>query len=142
MREYAPPARPDRGVRCTVLTMILPALVLGFLACGDDDEPTGPVNNPPVMQAQRDTSVVLGDTLRLTAHADDLDGDVLDYSFTAFVTVQEILSGYRPIAEMDKDTGQFEFVGQSADQPSRSFRFQADDGRGGVDSTRFSITVN
>jgi hypothetical protein len=141
MSEGTPVARRRRERRA-VMTMILPALVLGFLACGDDDEPTGPVNNRPVMQAQRDTSVVLGDTLRLTAHADDLDGDVLDYSFTAFVTVQEILSGYRPDAEMDNSTGQFEFVGQSADQPSRSFRFEADDGRGGVDSTRFSIAVN
>jgi hypothetical protein len=130
MRECTPGARHDRGERRTVMTIILPALVLGLLAaCGDDDEPAGPVNNRPVMQAQRDTS-------------DDLDGDVLDYGFTAFVTVQEILSGYRPNAEMDNSTGQFEFVGQSADQPSRSFRFQVDDGNGGVDSTRFSVTVN
>lgn len=141
MRECTLGARRRRERRM-VMTMILPALVLCLLACGDEDEPTGPVNNRPVMQAQRDTSVVMGDTLRLTAQADDLDGDVLDYGFTAFVTVQEILNGYRPNAEMNHSTGQFEFVGQSADQPSRTFRFQVDDGRGGVDSTRFSITVN
>ena len=142
MSEHALAAQRDRGTRCTVVALILPALAIGFLACGDDDEPTGPANHRPVMQAQRDTSVVLGDTLRLTALADDLDGDALEYTFTAFVTLQEILSGYVPLAEMNNSTGEFEFVGQSADQPSRSFRFEAEDGRGGVDSTRFSITVN
>lgn len=124
-----------------VLGLITLILALVVAACGDE-EPTGPGNHAPVIQAQRDTSVVMGDTLRLTAHADDLDGDDLRYGFTVFVTLQEILSGYVPMAEMDHVTGEFKFVGQDADRPSRAVRFQVEDGNGGADSTRFSIAVN
>jgi hypothetical protein len=113
-----------------------------LLACGDDDEPGMPSNHSPIIQAQADTSTAIGDTLRIRAVADDADGDPLSYGVVASLTMQEILMGYRPNAEIDHDTGDFRFISQLADQPNRAFMFRVLDGRGGADSTQFTITVN
>jgi len=110
--------------------------------CGGKDEPTQPIpNSAPVLSLQADTTGAPGDTLRLRAHAEDPDGDVVSYSLAVIVTWVEIRSGYRASAGVDSATGAFWFRPGSWDVPRRSFLFIADDGRGGRDSTGFVVST-
>jgi hypothetical protein len=129
--------------------LIWTLLVVGvFLSagCGDDGGdpagPTGSTNHPPVIQIIADTSGVVGDTLKIRASAGDVDGDVLKYHLTAFVTVTEFRSGYFPDVGMDQASGVFWFNPSMADRPGRDFQIQVFDNRGGADTTSFSVIVN
>ena len=118
-------------------------LCLGLAAlggCGGEDSPVQPTaNHPPVLQSQADTAGVRGDTLRLVAAATDPDGDAVSLDFAVIVTLHELQDGYRCHAGINRATGQFWFVPESLDVPSRGFRFMASDGRGGADTTSFQV---
>jgi len=110
--------------------------------CGSGDEgPTGPANHAPQIESQRDTLVVVDDTLNLRAIALDQDGDSLTYSVTTIGPLSDFqLRGF-PDTEMDPVTGEFEFRARAIDRPDRVFRFGVRDHRGGVDSTTFRVNV-
>ena len=111
--------------------------------CGDGggNGGTGLSNHPPVIEAQGDTSVVLGDTLVLWARASDTDSDELSYTVMAHITYEEFARGYQPDAWMNRTSGRFRFRPQADDSPQRRFTFSANDGRGGADSTTFNVSV-
>lgn len=130
-----------RSARCRCA---VPLFIAGVLAagCGDGTtEPRSPVNQPPRIRAQADTSVAIGDTLRLRASATDPEGDRLTYRATVLMSMEEWVDGYRPNAGIDTLTGRFWFSGTERDMPAREFIFDVFDARGGRDSTGFSIAV-
>jgi hypothetical protein len=120
------------------------AWIAGF-GCGNDgngykvlDNPLISFNRAPVIQAQPDTSIALGDTLWLQASACDPDGDVIKYKIVVYVG-----SIYEPWPDIDFNsaTGRFWFAPTVSDLPDRSFEFLAQDGRGGESSTKFTVDV-
>jgi hypothetical protein len=112
-------------------------------ACGsDDDGPAGPSNHAPVLQAQPDTTVAVGDTLHLWAIADDQDGDPLTYDAVVIGTLSDFKIRGLPDTQFDSTDGHFEFRPRTIDRPDRVFRFRVDDDRGGCDSTTFTVNVN
>ena len=112
------------------------------MGCGDNGGGTAPTNHAPVLGPQSDTTVALGDSLELWAVVEDSDGDVLTYTLTVHLTLAEFKQGYFPDAKFNTQTGYFWFRPSSDDRPSRDFTFGVNDGRGGLDSTRFTVTVN
>ena len=120
----------------------LVAIMYLAIVCGCG-EYVGPrlSNEAPVLQGQPDTTAAVGDTLELWAHAYDADGDTLAYGLIAYVTYEEFTEGYKPDVAMSKNTGYFLFRPRDRDRPSRDFAFTVDDGRGGADSTSFSVSV-
>lgn len=149
MREFWMPtehqaARTLRGpgMRTAAVAPILAAIVL-LSGCGEDGGHTvrPPANSPPTITAQRDTSCVIGDTLRLQAQAQDADGDSLEFSASITLNFDEWHSGYRPAGGMNARSGAFWFAPKSGDGPSRQVEFFVDDGRGGRDSTAFLVVV-
>jgi hypothetical protein len=124
----------------SVVVMCLLALV--SVSCGDDNtcQPVenAPVNHPPVLQAQRDTSVFIGDTLRLAASATDPDGDALTYYLTP---------GLRHTSDtcatfIDSLTGQLWFAPSVNDRPERSMILTVVDEHGYGASTLFDVAVS
>ena len=114
-----------------------------FAGCGSggSERLLGPENQPPVIMDQQDTFVVVQDTLRLVATATDPDADPLTFRLGVFLTFWEVKIGYRPEASLDEASGEFRLVPAVQDTPQRQFRFIAKDGRGGADSTQFSVAV-
>ena len=128
-------------MRVLISLLVLLGLILAS-GCGNDKPgPLGPANHAPVIQPQSDTSVALGDTLELWAHANDADGDELSYALAVHLTLTELKQGYSPDTGFDGATGYFWFRPKPDDAPARRFTFYASDGRGGIDSTTFSVTV-
>jgi hypothetical protein len=114
---------------------------VGFaLGCGDDGG-GGPANHPPVLEAQPDTAVAIGDTLKLWVEAYDADGDNLSYGLTIAVTLEELRDGYIPDAHLEAGTGYYWFVPGPRDRPQRIFMFTVEDGRGGQDSDTITVYV-
>jgi len=118
----------------------------GFAVAGGcssgDDGPTGPSNHVPVIQPQADTTVAVGDTLRLRAVAHDRDGDSLTLSAATIGSLSDFMARGFPDTEFDQAGGQFEFRARAIDRPNRVFRFTVDDHQGGADSTFFTVYVN
>ena len=130
-------------MRLVVIPFILAGLIwMSGCSDGGANGGTSPSNHPPVIEAQRDTSVVLGDTLVLWARAHDTDGDELTYAAMAHITYEELVRGYFPDAGIIPTSGRFRFRAQAEDCPGRRFTFSANDGRGGADSTPFTVGVN
>lgn len=98
-------------------------------------------NRPPVFVSQSDTSVAVGDTLRLTAIATDEDGDDLSYGLVVRFQWQEFRLDEIPVA-LDPGSGDFRYAPGSGEPSLRRFLFRVDDGRGGRDSTGFNVTVH
>jgi len=126
----------------TVVVSLLCAILGG--GCGKDGGTgsTGPTNHLPVIQAQADTSLAIGDTLVIWAKAHDADGDELTYTAAAHISFAEFMRGYFPDAGMNATTGRFEFRTRDEDGPYRQFTFAVDDGCGGADSTTFMVHMN
>ena len=121
-------------------TFLVAAVVFGIAGgCGADGG-SAPTNHPLQLEAQRDTSVALGDTLELRARAEDPDGHSITYGLIVPVSFEELLRGYTPDAHLEAD-GYFWFVPGLVDRPGRSFSFSADDGFGGSDEEAFTVYV-
>jgi hypothetical protein len=124
---------------------ILHALVLIF-GCGSGDgasqDVAGPSNRAPVIQEQTDTTAAAGATLHLYAQASDADGDSLSYRSATIGNYSDFLLRGFPDSDMDAASGHFIFRVRVIDRPNQMFRFYANDGHGGVDSTQFTVIVN
>jgi hypothetical protein len=125
------------------ISLILVGMICIY-GCGDSGGSAGPgpSNHTPVIEAQADTSLVLGDTLVIWAEAHDEDGDELAYTAAAYISFEELIRGYSPDAGMNAASGRFEFRTRDEDGPRRRFTFSVDDGRGGADSTTFWVNIN
>jgi hypothetical protein len=127
------------------ILLLLGASLIAGIGCGNDgsgynvlDDPLGSFNRAPLMQEQPDTSVALGDTLRLQASAYDPDGDEITYRIVVYV---ETIYEPWPDIEFNSSTGRFWFAPAASDLPERAFEFIARDGRGGESSTKFAVDV-
>lgn len=123
-----------------VIFLCLLALVSASCSSDNTCRPVenDPVNHPPVLQAQRDTSIFIGDTLRSTASATDPDGDALEYYLTA---------GLRHASDscatfIDSLTGRFWFAPSINDRPGRSLILTVIDEHGFGTSTLFDVSVS
>lgn len=119
---------------------------IGFGACGGDETlqppvaPPGP-NHAPTITAIPDTSMILGDTLRVRVQASDPDGDPLEYQVTPLLR-DATEAGYVADAHIDARTGEFWFVPGGRDMPDRSILFTVTDDGGYFASTQFSVGVS
>jgi hypothetical protein len=132
----------DCKLKSAVASLVLVCAV-GIYGCGErgGNGVTGPSNRSPVIRAQADTSVSVGDTLVIWADAHDADGDDLVFTATAYISYEEFRRGYFPDAGMNAETGRFAFRTRSEDGPARRFAFSVEDGCGGEDSTSFWVTL-
>ena len=117
-------------------------LALLFFSCRDDN-PCQPVdsdspNHPPVLEAHPDTSVIIGDTLRLKASATDPDGDDIKYYLTVILRDTSDTAA----AFIDSLTGDFWFAPTVNDLPNRSMMFTAVDEHGRGMLTLFDVAVS
>jgi hypothetical protein len=112
----------------------------GMLGCGDDgpDTITGNSNNPPTIQEQSDTTVSIGDTLRLQAIAHDPDGDSISFRIIIYV---DLIHGNLPDIDFNNQTGLFWFAPTSLDKPGLEFEFVARDVHNAESSTKFMVHV-
>jgi len=128
-----------------MIALVAAAVVCVACGCGGEsgggvDGGAGPGNHPPQLEAQRDTSVVLGDTLELWARAEDPDGHTVTYGLIVPLSLEELLSGYSPDAHIRTD-GRFLFVPVTEDGHVRAFRFTAEDDFGGSDLEQFQVNI-
>ena len=132
------------GVVCVrVFTaLVFMTAVLAAVGCGEKAEPVPvvPVNHPPVMRAQNDTSIAAGDTLELWFTAEDPDRDILLYDLYVVRVVSWCKYPYDFDASLYDLTGYFRFVAHECDRPSRTFRVSVCD-LDSVDSTWFTVSV-
>jgi len=132
---------------CDLKHVTILLILLGMICicgCGDSGGTAGPgpSNHTPVIEAQADTSLAVGDTLIIWAKAHDADDDELAYTAAAHISFEEFMRGYFPDAGMNAASGRFEFRTRDEDGPQRRFTFSVDDGRGGADSTTFRVNIN
>ena len=120
------------------------AVVLGGGCAADDtaispDVPNGQ-NHAPTLTAIPDTTVILGDTLRVHLVASDPDGDRLTYKMTVLLhDASEV--NYVADAHIDSVNGDFWFVAGGRDRPSRSFLFTVVDKHGYPALAQLDVTV-
>jgi hypothetical protein len=120
------------------------AITLG--ACGSDESPLPPVipetpNRPPTIESLRDTTMILGDTLRAHLVASDPDGDRLTYTMT--VLLRDLSEAdYVAVAGLDSRTGDFWFAPGARDTPDRSVLFTVADEHGYPASTQLNVGVS
>ena len=122
-------------------------LVSGVLiGCSEERwiEPIDPRegNHLPVIASQSDTSVIVGDTLRIEFSATDQDGDSLRFEQYIMCTWGEIKAGQGPISHIDSRTGSFWFYPRTSDIPWRLVTVTVYDGRGGSVYTEFRVSVS
>jgi hypothetical protein len=129
-----------------LILFVLSVFCLAAIGCEDDgtgpdvlDDPFDSFNRAPIIQQQPDTSVAVGDTLRLRAIAHDPDGD--EISFRIKIYVQNVF-GRWPDIDFNSSTGYFWFAPVVGDQPYPSFEFFARDGRDGESSTKFEVDIS
>jgi hypothetical protein len=124
-----------------VVGFLMLATIFGVGCSSSGGETLAPQDNnhPPVLISLNDTTVTVGDTLRMTAVATDPDGDAVRYDLTVMI---HGMSDHPPKVGFDGDSGEFVFFPASTDQPSRDFIIRARDGRGGEDASPFTVTVN
>jgi hypothetical protein len=121
-------------------TLVAAALIFASAGCGGDSG-GGPGNHPPELEAQRDTSVVLGDTLNLWARAVDPDGHAIKFKLVVSLSFEDLQRGYFPEAHIKAD-GHFVFVPVPEDRPVRDFAFVAEDDFGGSDEVGFQVYIS
>jgi hypothetical protein len=127
-----------------ILIPIILLTGLSFAAgCSDDGPIVQPsTNHSPILSVHNDTTVIVGDTLKLFFNATDIDDDSLTYWVTPLKRCSDFMSGYSPEAEIDPHTGYFWFIPSLNDLSVQIFMFTVIDYRGGWDFDSLIVTVN
>ena len=131
-------------------------VVAALINCGDSQDPTnptgetdtatdtippGPPNIPPVLFDHPDTSTTVGSTIYFWPVAYDLDDDSLTYDGFVNATWSDFKRGTVPVYRFIDEFNVLEFKPQAYDRPSRRVYLMVYDGRGGADTTRFTVNV-
>jgi hypothetical protein len=105
----------------TTRPLILTTLACAVAACGGSERrrPVEPRDQPPVITSLADTTVAVGDTLRLRVRAVDPEGGDVFYR----LVVPWMPGTGIAEATLDSLSGAFEFVPKPSDQPARWFGF-------------------
>ena len=125
---------------CAAATL---ALVMVVMACsGDSHCPAAPCDLPPcdlppLITALPDTSVAVGDTLRLQIEAVDPEGEPLRYR----LVIAWMPESGQTAAVLDSLSGAFVFIAAETDRPVRWFGFFARDPGGNESSMSIYVTV-
>jgi hypothetical protein len=106
-----------------------------------DTIPSEPPNNPPVVFEHPDTSTTVGSIIYLRPIAYDIDGDSLIYDCFVNSSWSDLKRGTVPNYQFFDELKVLVFAPQWYDRPSRRVYFIVDDGRGGADTTRFTVFV-
>ena len=128
------------------LALLIAAVTLASCSSDKGSEPDPdpePENHAPMIAGIRDTTVVLGDTLRIAITASDEDGDALGFGVVVPCSWSELQQGLCPEAGVRASVPEFWFWPRShdADVGWRGFTVVVSDGRGGSDSTGFGVTI-
>jgi hypothetical protein len=129
--------------RCHPIVLLSVSAFSALVSACDSEQTCQPVappsvNAPPNIQALRDTTIALGDTLWGSIAATDPDGGALTYQMTTLLRdVSEV--GYVVDAYLDSNTGEFWFAPGTRDRPSRSILFTAIDEGGYPASTQIEV---
>ena len=128
--------------KLSVVGVIVLLLAIG---CSKDNgsDPIVPEgeNHAPVIQEIPDTTGVLADTLWIPIEASDPDGDTLHFQLLVECSWSEIMNDECPRAGIRSSVMKFWFWPRSYDLGWRWFMAVVSDGRGGSDSTRFSVRI-
>jgi hypothetical protein len=138
--SYSRCSRTERAPHIAIRALRLALCAGAVLVVGCSSDGT-PRNESPVMSAQADTSVAVGDTLFLSARATDVDGDNFSFALKVGVEWREIHSEPTIEAGLDPVTGEFWFRANSRDRPNRRFVFVVEDEHGNQDFTEFVVNV-
>jgi hypothetical protein len=123
-----------------VLAMVLVASCSGDKGAGPEGEPE---NHVPVLGEVRDTTTVLGDTLRIVLSASDADGDTLEFEVVVTCSWSELQLGHCPETGVKGEPPEFWFWPRSYDATAgvRQFSIIVRDDRGAEASTDFVVTI-
>lgn len=100
-----------------------------------------PLNAAPTIEDIRDTSVVVGETLRILAAAADADGDPLRFSLQAFFNADDRFPDDFSTATIDSLTGEISYTPPEIERPLRRLRVFVRDDHCGSDSTDFIVQI-
>ena len=126
-------------MRIAIVSLLAAVLLVG--CAGDKGVGPDGGNHPPVIQEIGDTTAVLGDTLRIQVVANDRDGDDVHFNLIIQCSWSDLQQDRCPHAGIKSSDLRFWFWPRTWDLASRQFLIVADDGRGGKDSTEFSVAV-
>ena len=108
---------------------------------GNDTIPTGPPNNPPVIFDHPDTSATVGVAIYFWPTAYDEDGDSLIYDGFVNSSLSDFRRGTVPVYAFIEEINALKFTPRAYDSPRRRVYLMVHDGRGGSDTTRFSVSI-
>lgn len=129
-------------MRTKLIIWLFFSTAMNLAACSKD-EVTGPTNHPPIIHTIRDTSAIIGDTLKLIATAEDEDGDSIFFgSISLYNNLTELKLDYQADHSIDRITGAFWFLPTNNDYGTRRFLVSVNDGMGGADTTFFAVNVH
>ena len=121
------------------LLLIILASVTIFFSCGNEDNgPTGPENEAPILSSIEDQTITAGQTKNVELSASDTDGNTLTFSIptnpgflslTGFSQIGDTATATLVISPEETITGTFDAT------------IQVSDGEGGVDSENITIEV-
>jgi hypothetical protein len=125
-----------------VAWLVVPFTILAAGCSQDKGAGPGPVdlNHAPVIQPMRDTTAVIGDTLKVLIQASDPDGDQLHFHAITECTWSELQQDLCPHAGFCNPGPVFWFWPRSSDHV-RGFTITVEDDHGASATTALSITV-
>ena len=114
-----------------------------FAGCGDDSGPTNPGNLPPAITGPESVEATVGVSVNFDVVATDPDGDALDLTVSAVVTLADWRAGIRAgEVTVDPENGRVTFTPNANDDPQRTLVITAEDGSGAKASLDVLVLVS
>jgi len=130
----------------SLLLMLFCSVALLMAGCGDDSDLAGPVeddNLPPAISGPASVSATVGAPVTFELVATDPDGDPLDLSISAVVSLEDWRAGIRPGgASINSETSEITFTPNANDSPRRILAITAEDPSGETASIDVLVLVS
>jgi len=135
--------RGNEGMR--VVSIVAFLLVLALACSRHECTCPAPAGRPPVIDLIRDTTAVVGDTLRIPIEAHDPDGDQLHFELRMTCLTSpdphKVPKDPCPHAGIRTAGPSFWFCPLTRDIPAQQFTILVSDWQDGFAMTRFAVTV-